>query len=143
MIKIKAAKYKLLLWSVQIGGAQEYDYIKELSHHTEWAAFDSTDDRKLAWDAYCGSLDAAVGLVESVLPGWYWRVAECHLSSDAWVAPDFNCTTHGARLQEEVPPMIHGEDWHSFTDVDVRPSGNPARALLISALIALIALDRD
>ncbi|MCA0846105.1 hypothetical protein [Salipiger thiooxidans] len=96
---------------------------------------------RLAWSTYHGSLDAAKALHKAVLPGWFWRISECHLSSDAWVGPDFNCPTHGARLLDTVPQTINGQDWHEFTDVDLRPAGNPARALLISDLLALIALE--
>jgi hypothetical protein len=87
-----------------------------------------------------GSLDAAVAFVQATLPGWAWRIGECIVSSDAWVSPDFNSPIHGERLAREFPPLINGMEWHEFTDVDLRPSGNPARAMLIAALTALIAV---
>jgi len=88
------------------------------------------------WDAYNGSLDAALALHEAVLPGWWYQLGSCHLSDDARVSPDFNCPIHGADLSAKYDPAI---DWADMTDVDQRPAGNPARALLIAILRALIA----
>ncbi len=34
------------------------------------------------------SLDAAVALVERVLPGWAWSCGTCVVSNDGWVKPD-------------------------------------------------------
>lgn len=84
--------------------------------------------------AYTASLDAAVALVERVLPGWGWRVATCCVSDDAWIFPDFNHPVHGERLKREFREDI---DWVEITDVDLRPSGRPAIALLIATLKAL------
>lgn len=102
---------------------------------------DSPEGRYRAWyvsgddvPAYTESLDAAVALVERVLPGWSWRVATCCVSDDAWVQPDFNCPVHGERLKREFREDI---DWVELTDVDLRPSGRPAIALVIAALRAL------
>lgn len=75
------------------------------------------------------SLDAAIAFTERMLPGWSWRVATCCVSDDAWVAPDFNCPKHGERLRRDFDEAT---DWVEITDVDIRPSGNPAIALLIS-----------
>ena len=82
--------------------------------------------------AYRGKLDAAVALTAAILPGWAWRVATCCVSDDAWVEPDFNDPTHGERLKVQLDQATH---WTHVTDVDMRPSGNPARALLLSTLI--------
>lgn len=87
-----------------------------------------------------GSTDAAVAFVQSTLPGWGWMFGECHLSSDARVFPDFNSPTYGKRLAREFPQLIEGVEWSEFTDIDLRPAGNPARALLIAALTALVAI---
>ena len=86
-----------------------------------------------AWtlSAANGSLDAAKALHEAVLPGWGWRVAQCHVSDDAWVmAPD-----------DSLAP--DGEEWSTYTDIDQRPPGNPARAWLLAILEALIAMEAD
>lgn len=109
--------------------------------HGKWPFFDAfppheTTDHELAINAYEGSLDAAKALHEAVLPGWGYRICECYLTDDAAVFPDFNCPEHGPRLRATLD---EGFDWFSFTDVDQRPAGNPARALLRSILKALIA----
>lgn len=80
------------------------------------------------------SLDAAVALVEKMLLGWGWRVATCCVSDDAWVFPDFNSPEHGERLRREFREDIN---WVALTDVDLRPPGRPAIALLISMFRAL------
>ena len=90
--------------------------------------------------AYFGSLDAAKAFHHEMLPGWSWRAASCCVSDDAWVAPDFNCPINGARLKETVPMLFGHREWHNLTDVDLRPAGNPARAWLLSIVIALGAL---
>lgn len=92
---------------------------------------------------YTASLDATVALCERVLPGWTWRVATCHVSDDAWVIPDFNHPIHGERLMREFG-QVEGDPttyWQEITDVDLRPSGRPAIALLIALLRALEARD--
>lgn len=83
---------------------------------------------------YTASIDAAVALVEKMLPGWGWRVATCCVSDDAWVFPDFNSPEHGERLRREFREDI---DWVALTDVDLRPPGRPAIALVISMFRAL------
>lgn len=93
--------------------------------------------------AFTASLDAAIALCERVLPGWTWRVATCHVSDDAWVIPDFNHPIHGERLMREFG-QVEGDPttyWQEITDVDLRPSGRPAIALLIALLRALEARD--
>ena len=91
--------------------------------------------------AYSGSLDAAKALHIATLPGWGWRIGSCHLSDDASVFPDFNCPTHGERLRATVPELINGQEWADYTDIDLRPAGNVARALLLSDLRALHAME--
>lgn len=81
--------------------------------------------------AHNGSLDAAKALHETVLPGWGWRIGQCHVSDDAWVsAPD-----------DSMAP--DGQEWSAYTDIDQRPPGNPARAWLLSMLKALHAMEPD
>lgn len=87
-----------------------------------------------------GSLDEAVELHQAVLPGWLYRVGSCHLSDDAFVAPDFNCPKHGERLRREIPPLINGQEWSEYTDIDQRPAGFLPRALLHATLVALIGI---
>lgn len=90
---------------------------------------------------YRKDVNAAISLCEAMLPGWGWNIAACCVSDDAWVFPDFNSPTHGDRLSKSVPQLIHGLEWAEYTDVDLRPAGNPARALLIAMLRALVAME--
>jgi hypothetical protein len=93
--------------------------------------------RSIGVARFTASIDAAVALVERVLPGWGYRVAKCSVSDDAWVFPDFNCPVHGERLRREFRQDV---DWTGITDVDLRPSGREPIALILSMLFALEAL---
>jgi hypothetical protein len=84
------------------------------------------------------NLVAAISMVKRVYPGWSWRVAECSVSDDAWVMPDFNCPEHGARLRSE---LCQATDWAGITDIDLRPSGRNAVALCMSMLKAWKAVN--
>ena len=92
--------------------------------------------------AYRGDLEHARIVVRTELPGWGWRVGTCYLSDDAFVFPDFNCPISGPKLRlAGVPRLINGQEWSEFTDIDQRPAGNVARALLRSVLKALVAIE--
>jgi hypothetical protein len=84
------------------------------------------------------NLVEAIAMVKRIYPGWSWRVAECSVSDDAWVMPDFNCPEHGARLTSQ---LCQATDWAGITDVDLRPSGRSAVALCISMLKAWKAVN--
>ncbi len=84
------------------------------------------------------NLVEAIAMVKRVYPGWSWRVAECSVSDDAWVMPDFNCPEHGERLRSQ---LCQETDWAGITDVDLRPSGRNAVALCISMLKAWKAVN--
>jgi hypothetical protein len=88
-----------------------------------------------AHNAFSGDIGSALLLVKMLLPGWGWQVGSCHVSDDARVFPDFNCPVHGARLLATYAEHV---DWCEVTDIDLRPPGNPARALLLAILEALI-----
>lgn len=105
------APNEFLIWGSEEAGDLDYRHIDDLT----------------------SSLDAAIALVERVLPGWGWRVATCSVSDDAWVFPDFNCPVHGERLRKEFRQDI---EWTDLTDVDLRPPGRTAIALLIALLKA-------
>ena len=75
--------------------------------------------------AFHGSLDAAKALHDALLPGWWWAVGTCKVSDDARVSPD----------DDSRAPS--GGEWAEYTDIDQRPPGNPARAWLLSILIAV------
>lgn len=107
--------------------------------------FTSSSDNGCPYvDRYTSSIDDALALVERMLPGWMWRVASCSVSDDAWVCPDFNHPGYGAALQAEFNEAFGGRDPAEAiieaTDVDRRPAGKPALALIQSLLLALILL---
>lgn len=89
--------------------------------------------------SFTSSIDAAVRLVQDILPGWWWKVGTCSVSDDACIAPDFNSPIHGDRLQAQFPNVVPGSELDAGFDVDRRPAGNPALALLESLLRALIS----
>lgn len=92
-----------------------------------------------------GSLDAAITLVELMLPGWWWQLGKCSVSDDARLCPDFNHPVHGERLMREFG-QVEGDPsvyWQDITDVDLRPAGRPAIALLIALFRALEVSDAE
>jgi hypothetical protein len=76
------------------------------------------------------SLDEAIATVRRELPGWCWKVGTCCVSDDAWVAPDFNDPVHGERLKREFFPLEAGSELDVGFDIDQRPPGDVAGALL-------------
>jgi hypothetical protein len=90
---------------------------------------------------YTGSLEAAVALVEQMLPGWWWRVGTCCVSDDAIIGPDFNSPIHGGRLKGQLFPVTRGSEFDAGFDVDRRPPGNLPIALLEVLFRALIAIE--
>lgn len=103
-------------------------------------------ERRLRLEGYDGpdptaSVDAAIQMVEEVLPGWFWRVASCSVSDDAWVSPDFNHPVLGEHLQSQYP-IINGIEWTDITDIDLRPAGRPALALTMAVINALDEIER-
>ena len=87
---------------------------------------------------FTASLDAVTALIERDLPGWAWKVGTCSVSDDAWLVPDFNSPEHGDRLRNELgyATMKAGDVFDVGIDIDLRPSGRPAIALLIAFLEA-------
>ena len=97
------------------------------------------DERSIdAGSAYSNDMNAALALHEAVLPGWGWSAGSCSVSDDAMVFPDFNCPIHGDRLRAELPILVNGREWPEVTDIDQRPPGDPARALFLADLAAMI-----
>lgn len=72
---------------------------------------------------YTASLDAAVGLVERVLPGWFWRVGRTSLFPKGW-----------AYISKTHPSHCDREDEASCAN---GRAATPAIALLIATLKAL------
>ena len=89
---------------------------------------------------YTANLDHARRLVEATLPGWWWKCGTCGLSDDACIAPDYNSPIHGERLHREFPLVLR-EPFDEGFDVDRRPSGNVAIALLESLFEALVYIE--
>jgi hypothetical protein len=87
------------------------------------------------------SADAALALVERVLPGWGWQCGTCCVSDDALIFPDFNSPVHGDRLKAELgyDKMKAGDRYDTGFDTDRRPPGNVPLAILESLLSVLIA----
>lgn len=79
--------------------------------------------------AQSGDINSAVGLIAHLFPGWWWSIGTCKVSDDARISPEGDAS------------IRNGKEWSEITDVDLRPPGNPARALLMSGLIALIELE--
>lgn len=90
--------------------------------------------RHVVPNALGGDMNAAVELLNIILPGWGWRMATCCVSDDAWLFPDYNDPSHGKRLLKEFDDRVA---WFELSDVDLRPPGRPAIALLISMLKVL------
>lgn len=101
--------------------------------YTTWRAPDWTS-----------SIDASLALVKQMLPGWSWRIAQCCVSDDAWVIPDFNHPIHGRRLLAEWPLECQRDPLDYLeTDIDRRPAGNPALALLEALFTALAVKESE
>lgn len=94
--------------------------------------------------AYTSSIDAIVGLVRETLPGWVWRLCECHVADDAWIFPDAGHPEHGEMINRIFPDMKDplGPDAPGL-DLSATPAGRPA--LLLSAILVEIcaSLDED
>jgi hypothetical protein len=99
--------------AVEAGTARNETFLNALGHI-------SVGTTEVAFRAFHGSLDAAVALVEAVLPGWDWTIRNL---------PD-------ADLK---PPRELRHLGHAYADST--NSGYPARALLIATLKALEAQD--
>jgi hypothetical protein len=80
--------------------------------------------------SYTASLEAVAALIGEKLPGWAWKVGTCCVSDDGWVVPDFNCPVHGERLRKQFGEFAAGSPEDTGIDIDRRPSGQPALALL-------------
>lgn len=87
-----------------------------------------------------GSLDAIVSVIEQELPGWAWKVGTCSVSDDAWLVPDLNCPTHGARLREQFGDAPQGSIWDEGIDIDRRPPGHVALAMCQAFCEAMAAI---
>jgi hypothetical protein len=82
-------------------------------------------------------IDAARLLLHMAFPGWCYRLAECSVSDDAWVVPDFSHPQHGHQFQRTFPAECQRDPVEWFgSDVDLRPSGRPAQAFCLSMMIA-------
>lgn len=55
--------------------------------------------------------------MDESLPGWLWRGGVCAVSSEMWIAPDFNCPVHGERLLAEFDER----EWSEGLEIEIRP----------------------
>jgi hypothetical protein len=76
-------------------------------------------------------LDDVIAKIEMDLPGFAWKVGTCSVSDDAWVVPDFNHPMYGKRLKDVLAPngIRVGSFLDMGVDIDVRPAGDPEKAL--------------
>lgn len=89
---------------------------------------------------YTASVDQAIGLLEELLPGWWWSCGFCQLSNDGSVyvgpigaaGPDFRANAEMAALVDDrkFDQGFHGD----------RRGGNVPLAILSAMLQGLIAL---
>lgn len=88
------------------------------------------------WNAYKGSTDAAIALIEAVLPGWVINCLRLWLNERG--KPDAFAEIYGTH-------EFAGERyWHHPSDGRATgESDTPARALLIAILEALIAMEKN
>lgn len=91
--------------------------------------------------AFTASIDAVRALIKQEMPGWIYRVAECSVSDDAWLIPDFNDPVHGAGFLSRFGEKYQRDPLKEFgTDIDRRPSGHPAIAMCMALVTAKIAV---
>ena len=114
------------------GGVPVYDDVWVDPKTDKWVSTGAFD--------FTRSIDDAVALIKRTLPGWIWKTCECSVSDDGWVCPDFIHPVYGERLHREIGPFESRSVWDEGFDVDRRPSGNPALALLEAMIEAKIAL---
>lgn len=96
---------------IDLKGRIGKDYV-HLKESVVNAAFQEHKQQDAVYRAYDGSVDAALSLLEAVLPGWDWEVAKLN---------------GGLTVHAKVGP-----DALEFSDT-------PARALLLAILEALIS----
>lgn len=94
-----------------------------------WICQDGSTTTLICANEYTTSLDAAIALVERVLPGWFWTCGKCKLNAHATVGPDRDGPA--AHLLAD-PKFDAGFD----ADMD---HGVPALALCLAVTRALIA----
>lgn len=100
---------------------------------------------------YTASVDAAISLLETLLPGWWWTCGSCALTNDASVSipgsngiglghalhavvgPDFRVSAEMQTLLQEHPHLDRG------INVD-RVGGNVPLSIIEAILEALISL---
>lgn len=77
-------------------------------------------------------------LQQTILPGWWVRLAQCHLSTDISLGPDYNDPAHRARLLRMYPEA----HWDGGLDFDIRPCIGDAAALCF-AILAVLQREAD
>lgn len=113
---------KALLEKVESGEVSFFKYYG--AGDSLWRAFDTFDDAESAWRAYNGSMDAALSLMEAVLPDWGWRKDHYNGESKSY---------NSATMWVTEPNKWRRGQVCKYDD------GNDARALLIAIIKALIS----
>lgn len=102
-------------------------------------------DNGLPVPAYSSSIDAAVALCNTLLPGWLWRLCSCYCTDDAWLMPDYNNPTNGkdleAQFAQSQEPGHDPLDNGPGLDLSFDPPGRPALGLIAVLLAVMDGID--
>lgn len=80
-----------------------------------------------------------VEILESELPGFWWRGGICALSSEVIIAPDYNDPEFGPDLHRDFPATE--DHWNAGIEVELRPGSreNFCRAFVACIIRAKLA----
>lgn len=124
---------KRFLGVTYVGGGRAMSNVW-VSHKTgKWVSTHAHD--------FTASIDAAVALIEKVLPDWWHTAGLCSLTGHASIGPDYNGPA-GERLKREFTV----EKFDSGFDADLAPGDGPHRtcyAILHCILQALIKIEEQ
>ncbi len=104
----------------------EHDRVIDMKLH---AKFFGEGEYSSIIPEYTSDIGDAVALCKTVLPGWIWRLCECSVSDDAWLAPDMNHPRFGVEFRECWPDMRDPLEDGPGLDMSFAPPGRPAAAL--------------
>ncbi len=89
-------------------------------------------DDGLPVPAYSTSVDAAITLSKSLLPGWRWSVSSSHRADDIEIKPDLEDPDYGDAHQDA--PQL---------SLSLHPSGHPALGMVACVLALMDGLNED
>jgi hypothetical protein len=96
-------------------------------------------DDGLPVPAYSSSIDAAVSLCTSLLPGWGWRAASNHRSDEVEIKPEFDDPEYGSALKAKFSSAESNPE----LALSLSPPGRPALGLLACVLAVMDGLVED